>query len=128
MPCRSTAIGELVDLALVQQQAPGPAGVVLEEGAGGVVLGDVGVDQEDAAPLGRGIALGDVGLAGAQRFDLGAGQLDAGLPGVLDGVLVARLAVLGDALVAVVLAGGHWPSTSRAAAIRRPSPAPGRRF
>ena len=97
MPWRST------------EQPPGTARVVLEEGAGCLVLGDVGVDQEDAAVLGGGIALGDVGLAGAQRFHLGAGQGDAGLPGVLDAILEARLAVLGNALAAVVLAGRHGP-------------------
>src|SRR5262249_12257341 len=81
--------------------------VVLEEGAGLLVLGDVRVDQEDAALLGAGVALGDIGVAGAQRLHLGAGELDAGLQGVLDVVVEARAPALGDALAAVVALGSH---------------------
>src|SRR6185503_13137032 len=80
-------------------------------------------DQEDAALLGTGVALGDVGLADTQRLHLRAGELDAGLVGVADGVLVACLAVLGDALAAVVLLGRHrGPVRPVRRATRRPWP------
>src|SRR5262245_57953346 len=116
---------ELVDLVLVQQQAAGAAGVVLEEGACLLVLRDVRVDEEDAAVLGAGVAFGDVGLARAQRLHVGAGELDAGLPGVLDTVLEARPSVLHHRLAAVVVLGRHGPRSLVRPPTRRPSPATG---
>ena len=89
---------EARDLALVQQQAAWTAWIVLEERGGLTVLGDVRVDQEDAAVLDRGIALRDIGLARAQRLDLGTGELEAGLEDVANGKLVACAPVLGDGL------------------------------
>ena len=66
--------------------------------AGLDIFGDVGVDQIELAALARGIGVGDIGLARAQRLHLGAGQRDAGLKLLLDVVVEARLPVLGDEL------------------------------
>src|SRR6185295_2587377 len=72
------------------------------------------------------VAFGDVGLTTAQRFHLGAGELDAGLVGIAEMVLAPRLAVFGDALAAVVLVGRrhrrHPPDLHERATTRRPWP------
>src|SRR5262245_51384859 len=49
--------GQLVDLLSVQEEASFAARLVLEEAPGSLVLGNVGIDQPDAAVLNRGIAL-----------------------------------------------------------------------
>ena len=58
--------GQLGGLALVHQQLARALGLVVEA-AGLGVFGDIGVDQEDLAILGVGVAFADGGLAGAQR-------------------------------------------------------------
>src|SRR5947209_7173995 len=83
-----------VDLALVQQQLARPLALVIEAVAGGV-FGDVGIDQPGLAAILRDVGFGDRAAAAAQGFHLGAGQRDAGLHGLLDEVVVPRLAVLG---------------------------------
>ena len=86
---------QLVDLAPMEQQLPVPlrlvvVAVALLEGR------DVGADQPGLALLDPGVGAGDVHLAGADRLDLGAGQRDAGLEGLLDRELMARFSVEGD--------------------------------
>src|SRR5262249_14943386 len=112
MPCRSTATASLWISLLCSSSRRGRRGVCCKKAPAGGVFGNIGVDQEDAAVLGGGIALGDVGLASAQGLHLRAGELDPGLIGVLDAILKPGLAVLGNALAAVVLVGGH-DGTSR---------------
>ena len=80
-----------------------------EGGGSGLGIGrDVAVDQPQLGAFDGGVAFGDVGLALAQRLDLGAFQHDAGLEVVLDEVVVAGLAVLGrDAAARALLFRGH---------------------
>ncbi|MPL60701.1 hypothetical protein SDC9_06262 [bioreactor metagenome] len=85
------------ELALRDEELA-PAPLLMAEDARLLVGGDVAVDQPQLTPLDRGIAFGDVRLAGAQRLHLGAGQHDAGLERVLDGIMVTGLPVLGDQL------------------------------
>ena len=66
------------------------------EAVGHRIFGDIGVDQEDLAVLRLGIGFRDGGLAGAQRLHLRAHQHDARFERGLDGIGVARLAVVGD--------------------------------
>src|ERR1700728_541110 len=81
---------EFVDLALMQQQLARPFRRVI--GAVGLqVCRVVGVDQPELAAAGVGVGLRDRRLALAQRLHLGAGQRDAGLHGLVDEVIEARL-------------------------------------
>ena len=67
-----------------------------------------GEGQPQLGTLHGGVALGDIGLALAQRLDLGALKHDAGLEVVLDEEMVAGLAVLGrDAAGRAFLFLGH---------------------
>ena len=103
MPSPLDRAREPVDLALVQQQLARPRGL-MRVAAGLRVFGDMGVDQvERAAAFVRRIGVGDIGLAGAQRLHLRAGQHEAGLERVLDRIVEAGLAVLGDELAALAL-------------------------
>src|SRR5690625_3285714 len=65
-------------------------------GLGMAELRDMRVDQPELAIFHRGIAFGNVGLAVAKRFDLGAHQHDSGLERVLDEVIESGTPVLGD--------------------------------
>src|SRR5262249_16672440 len=105
--------GKLVDLALVQQQAAGPAWLVLKKTAGRLVVRNKGIEEKEAPLCRGGIALGDVGLAGAQCLYLGARQRNPGLVGVFDVVGKARLAVLSDALAALLPVGRHDRGSAR---------------
>ena len=74
-------------------------------GAAGLgIFGNMRVDEVQLAALARGVGVGDVGLAGAERLDLRAEQRDAGLEFLLDLVVEARLSILGDELAALGLA------------------------
>jgi hypothetical protein len=88
---------QLVDLPLVQQQLARPLALVVVAVARGVFR-DVGVDQPGLAAVLGDIGLRDRAAPAAQRLDLGAGQRQAGLEGLLDEVVVPRLAVLGHHL------------------------------
>src|SRR5215213_4060175 len=85
---------ELVDLGAMQQELARPARLVIEPVARGVDR-DVGIDQPGLAALFRHVGFSDRAAAAAQRFHLGAGQCEPGLEGLLDEVVVPRLAVLG---------------------------------
>ena len=68
---------ELANFFFVDQQLAGAQRSVVEDVA--VVIGaDVAVEQPEFAIFKQAIGVFEVGLAGADRFDLGAGQGDAG--------------------------------------------------
>ena len=77
---------------------------------------DVGADEPRLALLDASVGVGDVGLAGADRLDLRAGQHEPGLERVVDRELVAGFSVEGDGRI--VAHGGScrawlegiWPS------------------
>src|SRR5688572_27366079 len=89
--------GELLDLAAMQKQLPGPLGLVVEL-VPPRVLGDVAVDEPDLAPLDLGIGVFETGARFAEALHLGAGQHQAALDGVEDEVLVMRAAIAADHL------------------------------
>src|SRR6476646_314122 len=80
------------------------------EAVGLQVFGDIGVDQPDLAVLGIGIVFGDGGFAAADRLDLGAGQRNSCLHGILDSVIEPGLAVFGDDLDRALVLFGHYRS------------------
>src|SRR5690606_3479203 len=88
---------QLFDLALVQQQLPRPARLVIEAVAV-TELGDVRVDQPGLAIAHLGVALGDRALAEAQAFHFGAAERDPRLERFLDEVFEPCAPVLGDGL------------------------------
>ena len=140
---------DLVDLGAVQQQLAPAADLVVGPGPLGVRR-DVHLVQEHLTVLDLGEAVDERRPAGAQRLDLGALEDDAGLVGVLDVVVVARLLVLRDELAprllghAAILSGGaktHPPRrrprthrrgyrrwTTGAPVAKRPSPCHDRRL
>src|SRR6266478_7886019 len=86
---------KLVDLAAVKQELAHALGRMVEAAAL-QVFRNVGVDEPDLAATRIGVGFGDGRLACAQRFHLGAGKGDAGLEGLADLVIEARLPILGD--------------------------------
>ena len=60
------------------------------------ILGDVGVHQPHLAVFRPGVGILEVDPASPDRLDLGAGEDQASLKGILDMVIVIRLAVDGD--------------------------------
>src|SRR5919106_3475972 len=89
---------QLTDLIAVEQElARAVRDVVVAVALG--VLGDVRADEPGLAALDADVGLGDVDLVRANALDLGAGQHDARLEGLLDGVVVSRAPVDGDRLV-----------------------------
>jgi hypothetical protein len=60
---------------------------------------DVGTDQPRLVALDARVGVGQVDLAGPDRLDLGAGQDEAGLDGLLDRELVSRPAVERDGVL-----------------------------
>ena len=58
------------------------------------IFGDIGIDQKNLAIFGIGIGFADGGLAGAQRFDLGAGQGNPRLEHFANFKIEACLAVI----------------------------------
>ena len=97
---------ELHDLRLVQQEFSAAQGIVVELVA--LVVGaHMHVLEIDLAVLDEGEAVLEIRLACAQGFHLRADELDARLVGLVDEVVIARLAVLADDLDGdVVLAHG----------------------
>ncbi len=90
--------GELGDLRPMQQQlARAPRLMVVPVSL--VVGRDVRADEPRLAVLDAGVGLRQVDVSGSDRLDLGPGQHDACLEGVLDGVLEAGSAVDGDRVV-----------------------------
>src|SRR6184192_3672357 len=86
---------KLVDLAAVKQELAHPLGSMVEAAAL-QIFRDIGVDEPELTAARIGVGFGDRCLACAQRFHLGAGKGDAGLEGLADLVVEARLPVLGD--------------------------------
>ena len=69
---------ELANFFFVDQQLAGAQGGMVEDVA--VVVGsDVAVEQPEFAILEQPVGVFEVGLSGADRFDLGPGQGDSGL-------------------------------------------------
>jgi hypothetical protein len=87
---------QAADLALVQEQLPGPHRLVVEQVAVGVGV-DVAAHQERLLVPDADHALLDVHLALADGLDLGAQQGDPGLEGLQDVVIVEGLLVGGEA-------------------------------
>ena len=69
------------------------------EAVGLQIFRQIGIDQPDLAALDRGVTVLDIGLALAQRLDLGAGQHKAGLHGIEHLIGKPRLAVFRNGLV-----------------------------
>src|SRR6267142_5908578 len=61
--------------------------------------------QPGLAFLDLGVAIAQVHVTRTERLDLRAGQADAGLEALLDRVVVARLAVVGELDIAALLVG-----------------------
>jgi hypothetical protein len=121
-PLRPRPAEELVDL--------GPAEEELADALGLVVVAiallerrDVGADQPCLVALDARVGVGQVDLAGADRLDLGAGQDEAGLDGLLDRELVPRPPIEGDGLLGNVRAPSGTIGTVRIARDPRPRPA-----
>src|SRR5699024_6875387 len=77
------------------------------------IFGDVDVLQPVLILEDEGEAIGERGTAFAQRFHLGAGEYESGLPRVFDVIVVARLAVPRNDFLACVLRHDRPPLCSR---------------
>ena len=88
------------NLAPFDQQFAFAALFMAEHGA--VVRCDVGVCQPQFAVVDRGVAVGNVRLAKAQRFHFGPVQHDADFEIIFDRVVIARAPVLGDDFVILI--------------------------
>jgi len=78
----------------VQEEAAATLGLVVLPVAH-LVLADVDLDEPGLAVLHPDVALTEMGETGAERLDLGPGELDAGLEELQEVVLMASLAVAG---------------------------------
>jgi len=108
---------QLDDLALVHQQPPGPHRIQIEDIA--VLIGaDVDAADEELAILDRTVGVLQIDVAAADGFDLGPGQLDAGLEALQNKVFMKGLAVSADLLRALLL----WHGTTSHGKNRPPSP------
>ncbi len=93
--------GDLIDLAPVHQQLARTASLMVEAVAHGIFF-DIGIDQKQLAHFGFGEGIGDIGLPGAQGFNLGAIQDDPGLKIFFDKIIIPRFAVEGDGAIALL--------------------------
>ena len=84
------------DLLLVHQQLLGPVGLGLDVGRGAAQRVDAAADQVELAVADDDVAVGELHLAGADGLDLPALEHHAGLVALLDVVVEAGAAVLGD--------------------------------
>ncbi len=83
------------------------------------ILGDMSVHQPHLTVLRPGVGIFEVDSASPDGLDLGAGEYQASLKGILDMVIVIRLAVDGDYLFAhsilyqrfMVMSSGGYPRT-----------------
>jgi len=98
---------QILDLAAVQEETAAALGLVVLPVAH-LVLADVDLDQPGLTVLDPNVALAEVGETGAERLDLGAGQLDAGLEELQEVVLMAGLAVAGEDRIFPVEGWGTW--------------------
>lgn len=84
--------GQLCDLPLVHEQLAGAHGILIKNIA--LFIGAyVGAYQKQFAVFDRAIAVLEINGAHAQGFDLGSGKRNAGFIGVLDKIVMPRLAV-----------------------------------
>ena len=96
------------DLAAFDQQLAFAAFEVAKHRT--LIRGDIGVGQPQLSIVDRRVAVGDVGLAAAQRFNLGPVQHDANFEVVFDRVIIPRAAVFSDNFVILVFGFlGHDP-------------------
>jgi hypothetical protein len=95
MPLDGGGGGEFSDLALVEEEFPGGLGLVIVSIAPGVFV-DVGVVEPGLVLFDASEGVGDLGFAGAEGFDLGAVQDDAGLEGFEDFVVSPSFRVVDD--------------------------------
>jgi len=84
------------DLAPVEQELAAADRIGDDMGRGCLERGDVRTHHEHLAAAQVDMGFGDLGFAGAQRFDLPALERESGLVTLLDEVIEARPAVLGD--------------------------------
>jgi hypothetical protein len=86
---------EFADLAFVEQEAAGAAGLVL--GVAGFVVGlDIEVIEPDLVAIDAGEGVGEVDFALADGFDLGATEFDSGFVTFYDGEVTEGFAIGGD--------------------------------
>src|SRR6266508_1167367 len=90
---------ESFDLPRVKQELAHACRLVVEL-VGARVGTDMGIDQENFAATDLGVAIDEVGLAVAQRLHFTAEENEAGFVGLVDEVIMARLAVDADDLLA----------------------------
>ena len=98
LPLLARPPDQLVDLRAVEQQLPFALGLVVAA-LGRCLLErrDVGADQPRlAVAVDARIRIGQVDLVGANRLDLGAGQCEAGLHGLVDRIFMSGSPVQGD--------------------------------
>src|SRR6516162_6240849 len=110
---------ELVDLAAVKQELAHALGRMVEAAAL-QVFRDIGVDKPDLAAARIGVGFCDRRLAAAQRFNLRAGEREAGLERLTDLIVEARLAIVGDHTNLAVRFRGHPASLGSCAENRPP--------
>ena len=82
-----------VDLFFVEQEFSGPDGVMVHDIPMGV-RADMAIQEEDFGILYYDITVFEIGLAVTQGFDLSAGEQDACLKGLFNGIVVKGLSVL----------------------------------
>ena len=105
--CAELAV-KVVNLMTVQQEPALPVGVHVPHAAVGVGV-DVHAMQPHLSPANEAEGVRDLGRALAQALDLGAGELDARLKGLVHKVLVSRRAVARDGLLLALSWLGHRP-------------------
>src|SRR5262245_15417379 len=108
---------QLANLLAVQQELSRATRLVVGPGSLGV-LRDVDVVQPHLTVLDSGIPVNERGPPLAQRLDLGTGEHEARLEGVLDVVVVARAPVLGDESSPFLAWHGYPSSDSGSAAVK----------
>jgi hypothetical protein len=101
-PARSTSCDNFDKFPARDEQFPLAARFVVEP-IGALIGLDLAIDQPQLALFGADISLGDIGLAFAQGFHLGASQHDAGLERIFHFIVAAGPAVLRDQPVGAAL-------------------------
>src|SRR4029079_608583 len=100
---------QLIDLLAMKEELAGPLGLVVVPVAG-LPGRDVQADEPRFAVLDARVGVGQADLPGSDALDLGPGQHDAGLEGLLDRELVPRSSVEGDGAVLAHLGSPYRPS------------------
>src|SRR5208282_1768312 len=94
------AAPQAIDLAAMHQEFS-RAGFLVAELSRGSVGADVNALEERFAVFDAGVAVSEICAMRTQRLDLGAGECEAGLEGLLDEEVVPRLAVVGHQIKSV---------------------------